>query len=391
MNIPISKPYFDNEDKEIIQKPLESGWVVQGPFVREFEESFAKFIKMSYAIATSSCTTALHLGLVAMGIKRGDKVVVPSFTYVASANAIEYVGAIPVFCDISLETFNIDTDKLKEILQNNSDIKAIMPVHLFGLCANMTEIMKLAKEYDVKVIEDCACGFDSWILNKHCGSFGDCGCFSFHPRKALSTGEGGMVVTHNEILNKHIRSLRDHGASKSDLERHLKSDGFLLPEFNEVGFNYRMTDIQGALGVSQMKKSKLLMDKRREIANKYNESLKDIKEIQTPQAPQGYIHGYQSYVVLFGANMNPTLKEVEDLGKRRIFIMRELEKCGIATRQGTHAVHTLGYYKNKYNIKNEDFLKSYAAQELSISLPLYPQMSNEEFDYVILNLKRILA
>lgn len=391
MNIPISKPYFDNEDKEIIQKPLESGWVVQGPFVKEFEESFAKFIKMSHAIATSSCTTALHLGLVAMGIKREDKVVLPSFTYVASANAIEYVGAIPVFCDISLETFNIDTDKLKEILQNNSDIKAIMPVHLFGLCANMTEIMKLAKEYDVKVIEDCACGFDSWILNKHCGSFGDCGCFSFHPRKALSTGEGGMVVTHNESLNKHIRSLRDHGASKSDLERHLKSDGFLLPEFNEVGFNYRMTDIQGALGVSQMKKSRFLMDKRREIANKYNQSLKDIKEIQTPQAPQGYIHGYQSYVVLFGANMNPALKEVEDLGKRRIFIMRELEKCGIATRQGTHAVHTLGYYKNKYNIKNEDFLKSYAAQELSISLPLYPQMSNEEFDYVILNLKRILA
>ena len=208
VKIPISKPYFDEEDKNIIKKPLESGWVVQGPFVGEFEERFASFAKASFAIATSNCTTALHLGLIALGVGRGDKVIVPSFTYIASANAIEYVGAVPIFCDIDLESFNINLESLREILDKQSKIKAIMPVNLFGLCANMESIIEIAKKYNVKVIEDSACGFDSWIGSKHSGTFGDCGCFSFHPRKSLTTGEGGMLITNNSEIAQKVRSLR---------------------------------------------------------------------------------------------------------------------------------------------------------------------------------------
>lgn len=190
MNIPITKTIFGEEEKNAIVKPLETGWVVQGPYVAKFQELFASFTKVTYAHATSNCTTALHLGLEAMGIGSGDKVIVPSFTYVASANAVEYTGAEVIFCDINLKTFNIDETKLEKLIQSDPAIKAIMPVNLFGLCANMPHIMDLARKYNLKVIEDSACGFDGWIGDRHSGTFGDCGCFSFHPRKSICTGEG---------------------------------------------------------------------------------------------------------------------------------------------------------------------------------------------------------
>jgi len=392
MKIPITKTYFDNCEKEMIVKPLESGWVVQGPFVKEFESMFAEFCGVKYAIATSNCTTALHLGLEAMGIGGGDKVIVPSFTYVASANAVEYTGAEVVFCDINLRTFNIDETKLEEIIKNDSSIKAIMPVNLFGLCANMPYIMELAKKHNLRVIEDSACGFDGWIDGRHSGTFGDCGCFSFHPRKSICTGEGGMLVTNNEELANIVSKLRDHGASKTDLERHQQKGGLLLPEFKMRGYNYRMTDIQGALGVCQMKKQDYIMQKRRKIAKKYDKALADISSLVGPYTPENYLHGYQSYVCLFtnGANLeNITIGEIEELGKLRDKLMLNLEAHGISTRQGTHAVHVLEYYKTKYALNDGDYLMSYAGHKLSIALPLYASMTDEEFEYVVDNIKRL--
>ncbi len=387
MKIPISKPYFDSNDKESIIKPLESGWVVQGPFVQEFEQCFAAFTQMPYALALSSCTTALHLGLVSLGVGKGDCVIVPSFTYVASANAIEYTGATPIFCDIDLKSFNIDIESLKHILQTHENIKAIMPVHLFGLCANMPEIMNLAKQYGLKVIEDSACGFDAWIGNKHSGSFGDCGCFSFHPRKAISTAEGGMLITSNEHIFRQVKSLRDHGASKSDLQRH--NGGSLLPEFNVLGYNYRLTDIQGALGVTQMQKADYIMQQRRKIAQYYDDALKQFCAFVLPQTAEGYIHGYQSYVILFEGNIDSKQAIDKSNHKRNIF-MDTLEQMGVATRQGTHAVHTLGFYKNKYGLHDEDYLMSYAADRLSIALPLYAGMSDRACEYVLDCIKKAL-
>lgn len=393
MNIPITKTIFGDEEKEAIVKPLETGWVVQGPNVAKFQNMFADFTGSKYAHAASNCTTALHLGLEAMGITKGDKVIVPSFTYVASANAVEYTGAEVVFCDIDLKTFNIDETKLEEIIKKDSSIKAIMPVNLFGLCANMPYIMELAKKYNLKVIEDSACGFDGWIGDKHSGTFGDCGCFSFHPRKSICTGEGGMLITDNEDIANKVSQLKDHGASKSDLQRHKEKGGSLLPDFTMRGYNYRMTDMQGALGVCQMDRKEYIMNGRREVASKYDEVLKDISQLVSPYIPENYKHGYQSYVCIFtdGEDIsNLTKEQIDRINIKRNIFMEKLEEMTIATRQGTHAVHTLGYYKNKNNFKDEDFLMSYAADRLSIALPLYAGMTNEEFDYVISNIKEAL-
>ena len=391
MKIPISKPYFDECEKENIVKPLESGWVVQGKYVGEFEKLFALHAKTPFGHATTSCTTALHLSLVALGIGAGDKVIIPSFTYIATANAVEQTGASLVFCDISLDTFNIDETKIQEIIKNDPSIKAIIPVHLFGLCANMPYIVKLAKKYNLKVIEDSACGFDAWIGNQHSGTFGDVGCFSFHPRKSLCTGEGGMIITNDEALHLKISQLKDHGASKSDMLRH-EEGGSLLPEFNFAGFNYRMTDMQGALGVCQMAKANEIMSKKRAIAKKYDEAIKELDFLQSPRFSENYIHGYQSYVCIFTDNeniQNLNKAMIDAINIKRNIFMQKLEAKGIATRQGTHAVHTLGFYKEKYSLQDEDFSMSYAADRLSIAFPLYPQMSNEEFDYIIMQLKAI--
>lgn len=393
MNIPITKTIFGDEEKEAIVKPLETGWVVQGPNVAKFQNMFADFTGSKYAHATSNCTTALHLGLEAMGITKGDKVIVPSFTYVASANAVEYTGAEVVFCDIDLKTFNIDETKLEEIIKKDSSIKGIMPVNLFGLCANMPYIMELAKKYNLKVIEDSACGFDGWIGDKHSGTFGDCGCFSFHPRKSICTGEGGMLITDDEDIANKVSQLKDHGASKSDLQRHKEKGGSLLPDFTMRGYNYRMTDMQGALGVCQMDRKEYIMNGRREVASKYDEVLKDISQLVSPYIPENYKHGYQSYVCIFtdGEDIsNLTKEQIDRINIKRNIFMEKLEEMTIATRQGTHAVHTLGYYKNKNNFKDEDFLMSYAGDRLSIALPLYAGMTNEEFDYVISNIKEAL-
>lgn len=392
MKIPITKPYFDKEEKDATNSVLDSGWVVQGPYVEEFERLFAEFIGARYAQAVSNCTTALHLALDILGINSNDKVIVPSFTYIASANAVGYTGAEVVFCDIDLQTFNIDVNHVEKLLANDKDrrIKVIMPVHLFGLCADMPKIMELAKRYNLRVVEDSACGLDAWIGKRHSGTSGDVGCFSFHPRKAITTGEGGMIVTDNEEIASKVTSLRDHGAAKTDLQRHKEKGGSLLPEFNIRGYNYRMTDLQGAIGVCQMKKARYIFNKRREIAKRYDEALKDIGGLITPYLPEDYTHGYQSYVCLFtnGEDIsNISIKKINEINKKRNEFMEKLEINGIATRQGTHAVHTLGYYKNRYNLNAEDYINSYAADRLSIALPLYAKMTDKEQDYVVENVK----
>jgi perosamine synthetase len=388
MKIPITKPLFDDCEKESIVKPLETGWVVQGPFVREFEQLFASFTGAAYAAAVSNCTTALHLGLEALGIGRGDAVIVPSFTYVASQNSVETTGAEVVFADIDLKTFNIDTRHVERLLEadKSKKIKAVMPVNLFGLMADLPRIMEIAAHYGIKVIEDSACGFDARIDGKHSGTFGDCGCFSFHPRKAITTGEGGMVITNNESLAENVSRLRDHGAGKSDFSRHGEKGGSLLPEFDVRGFNYRMTDFQGAVGVCQMKKAPANLEQRRCWAKRYDEALKGNRMLLAPSVPENYTHGYQSYVCLFtdGKDIsNLTIDTIDALNIKRNEWMFRLEDKGIATRQGTHAVHTLGYYRNKYGLTPKDHIYSYAADRLSITLPLYATMTEEEFEYVI--------
>ena len=386
MRIPITKPLFGEEERKTILEPLESGWIVQGPKVAEFESRFAEFTGAAHAIATSSCTTALHLALIALGIGYGDEVILPSFTFVATANAVEYTGAKPVFCDIDINNFNIDVNEIEKKLTGRT--KAIIPVHLFGLSADMKPLSEIAKRFGLYVVEDAACGLGSYYQGTHVGTFGDAGCFSFHPRKAITTGEGGMIITRHPHLMVTFRSLRDHGASKSDLVRHVDLGGSLLPEFNRLGYNYRMTDIQGALGVAQMKSAAKIIATRIARAERYHRLLKEDEWLQIPECPKGYIHSYQSYVGLLKLKGKTSIQEVLFLNRKRNAMMERLGAAGIAVRQGTHAVHLLGYYREKYHLKPEDCIRSFAAEQLSMTLPLYPQMTDEEQDEVIGEIKK---
>lgn len=392
MKIPITKPYFGEEEKKAVCDVLESGWLVQGPKVAEFERMVCEYTGAKFARASTSCTTSLHLALLALGIGSEDEILVPSFTYIASANAIEYTGARPVFVDVDLKTFNIDPQKVEEYLEqakkHGSRVRGIMPVHLFGLSADMGPIMEIAKEYSLFVVEDAACALGSLHNTTHAGTFGEAGCFSFHPRKPITTGEGGMLTTNNPEIAAKVQSLRDHGAAVSDIARHEKGD-FLLPAFDMLGYNYRMTDIQGAIGIEQMKKFPWILERKTEKARRYDEELKGLDWLRIPYVPNRCKHTYQSYVALIidSEFEEPSVKRIEDLHRLRNGIMAGLEKRGVATRQGTHAVHTLSYYQKKYGLKDEDYLNSLAADRLSMAIPLYPQMTDEEQEYVITEIK----
>ncbi|WLT31797.1 DegT/DnrJ/EryC1/StrS aminotransferase family protein [Geothrix sp. PMB-07] len=388
MPIPITRPCFDETEFELVRKPLESGWLVQGPYVAEFERLFGAFTGAPFAKATSNCTTALHLALEGLGIGPGDRVIVPSFTYIASANAVEYTGARVAFCDIDLATFNLDLNQAEALLEADGGrtIRAIMPVHLFGLCVDMPRVMDLARRYQLKVVEDAACGLGARLGGQHAGTFGDAGCFSFHPRKSITTGEGGMVTTADGRLAGTLSSLRDHGAGKSDLQRHQEEGGSLLPGFAARGYNYRMTDLQGALGVAQMGKVARILEARTTLAARYDAALQGCGALSPTLVPPGHVHGYQSYVCLYhgGEAVDQlSLAGVDRLNRRRNTLMARLESLGIATRQGTHAVPTLEYYQARYGLADADFPKAYAADRLSIALPLYVGMTDGEFNLVV--------
>lgn len=385
MTIPITKPFFGPEELRAVQEPLEKGWVVQGPYVKEFEDRFSAFTGADHSIATSSCTTALHIAVAALGLKPGDEVIVPAFTWVATANVVEYMGAKPVFCDIDLATFNMSTDRIDALVTDRT--AGIIPVHLFGLCADMSPILAAARRHKLWVVEDAACALGGWYGGAHAGTMGDMGCFSFHPRKSITTGEGGMITTAQAKLDKLCRSLRDHGASKSDHQRHTESGGFLLSDYDVLGFNYRMTDIQGSLGCAQMDRAGWILERRRMIAERYDEMLAELDWLQTPRVPHGSVHGYQSYVCLMQPEQ-PAPENLDRLNARRNQLMARMESDGVSTRQGTHAAHLQGYYRHKYGIAPGDFPNAWIADRLSLSLPLYAQMTEAEQDEVVAALKR---
>ncbi|HEY3113544.1 MAG TPA: DegT/DnrJ/EryC1/StrS family aminotransferase [Gemmatimonadaceae bacterium] len=379
MRIPITKAIFDETDLSLIQEPLRSGWVVQGKFVKQFEDLFSGMVSARHSIATSSCTTALHIAVAALGLKPDDEVLVPAFTWIATPNCVEYMGARPVFVDVDLHTFNIDVNQIERHITPRT--KGIIPVHLFGLSADMTPIMEIAARHGLWVVEDAACGFDSWYKGKHVGTFGKFGTFSFHPRKAITTGEGGMLTTDSDSLASLARTLRDHGASRSDLDRHQQRYSFLLAEYRHLGFNFRLTDIQGALGVAQMNKAARIMAERREAATRYDRLLADTSWLALPHRPRDYVHGFQSYVCLYQPEA-PNLTNGDKLSAQRNAIMGALEQRGIITRQGTHAPPHLSYYAEKYSISPEQYPNAYLAEHLTITLPLYAGMTEVESEQV---------
>ncbi|MCP4922466.1 MAG: DegT/DnrJ/EryC1/StrS family aminotransferase, partial [bacterium] len=278
--IPIAIPSLGEEEWQAMREPLLSGWITQGPKVSEFEKKFAQEHQVRHALATTSCTTALHLGLEALGIGPGDEVIVPAFTWVATANVVLYCGATPVFCDVDTDTFNIKVEDIASKI--TSKTKAIIPVHLFGLCANMDAIREIIPSH-VKILEDAACAAGAFYKDRPAGSLGDMAAFSFHPRKSITTGEGGMLTTNDSGLAQSSEIMRNHGAEVSEEVRHSSPRPHMLPDFKTLGFNYRMTDLQAAIGLVQLEKLHSFILERQKWADYYKDSLKELSWL-TPQS-----------------------------------------------------------------------------------------------------------
>jgi len=380
LKIPISRTDLSETEINSVLEPLGTGWLVQGPKVREFEEKWSAFTEARNSIAVTSCTSALHLSLAALGFGSGDEAIVPAFTWISTANVIEHLGGKVVFCDIDLKSFNLDLDQIESKISPNT--KAILPVHLFGLPVNMEPVLALAKKHDLWVVEDAACGFGSRFKEKHVGTFGHTGCFSFHPRKAITTGEGGMITTDDDLLAEKLRRLRDHGAAMTDLQRHLGPRPYLLADHPEAGYNHRMTDLQGALGAAQMYRAGDIVAKRQSLARKYDQAFESLGWLRTPLVHHDQEHGYQSYPCLF---MPEEIERgnITETNHLRNQWMDHLQKNGISTRPATHAIHLLNFYQEKYQLKPEDFPNAYAADQCSISLPLFHGLTEEEQLYVI--------
>lgn len=374
--IPISLPVTGQEEWEALKEPLMSGWLTSGPKVREFEQLFAERHGVKHALAVTSATTALHLALVALGIKEGDEVIVPAFTWVSTANVVLYCGAKVVFVDIDPLTYNIDPADLRKRI--TSKTKAIIPVHLFGLCADMDKIKEIAG--NIPLIEDGACAAGASYKGTPAGGLGTIGCFSFHPRKSVTTGEGGMITTNDDELAEIMGMLRNHGASISEEQRHHGAKPYMLPDFNDLGYNYRMTDLQGAVGVVQIKKLDQFINEREIWAGFYTKELDSIPWLRTPKHGADYKHGWQSFVTFVDETKSPASRNE---------IMELLQQQGISTRPGTHAIHMLNFYKEKFNIQASDYPGAQAANNYSMSIPLHNRMVAEDFDYVVSVIKAL--
>ena len=367
--IPIARPSFGVEEEQAVLDVLRSGWVSQGPRVAEFERKFAEYVGAPHAVAVSSCTTALHLALLAAGVKPGDEVLCPSLSFIATANAIVYAGAIPVFVDIDKATYNIDPNCIENAITPRT--KAILVVHQIGLPAALAEISEIALRHGLQVVEDAACAIGSEYKGQRIGApYGSMACFSFHPRKVLTTGEGGMITTADEETAARLRRLRQHGMSVSDLARHGSTE-VVIESYDEVGYNYRMTDLQAAIGLVQLQRLEGMLAKRRALASRYSARLASLSWLALPQTPTDCRHNFQSYMALLKSDSPITRDQ----------LMQELLDRGVSSRRGIMAIHReLPYRGETWDVR---LPVTNLVTDTAIVLPLFTEMTEEEQDYVI--------
>ncbi len=376
MKIPVAKPYLGKEEAQSAYDTILTNWVTQGPRVQELEEKFALYTGAKYAVALSNCTTALHLSMIVAGIKEGDEVICPSMSYIATANSIMYVGAKPVFAEVESATFNIDVKHAEKLITPKT--KAILIVHQVGLPADIDAFKNLCDKHNLKLIEDAACAAGSGYKGKKIGSHSDLVCFSFHPRKVITTGDGGMITTNNEAYYNRLKLLRQHGMSVNDRVRHT-STTVINEDHLEVGYNYRLTDIQAAVGIKQLERLDWIIGERRKIADQYNAVFKNYDFIRLPAEPEHYFTNWQSYILYLKDN-SPV---------KRNDLMQLLLDRGISTRRGVMTSHRETAYKNHKLVAPLPVSEN--ACDNSIVIPLYVPMSQEEVQYVIDNTKEILS
>ncbi len=368
--IPLTRPYFGQEEIDEIRKVLDSGWVAQGPKVQEFEGMVAEYIGVRHAVAVTNCTAALHLALLALGVSPGDDVLVADYTFPATGHAVLYCGARPVFIDIDPRTYNIDPGLIEESI--TSKTRAIVPVHTFGQPAAMDAILTIANDHDLAVVEDAACALGARYRGRYAGTMGDVGCFSFHARKGITTGEGGMLVTDRDDIAAKARHLAVFGMTTAwDREQR---NAFTIPVFSDVGYNYKMSDITAAVGVAQMRRLDAFIERRRALARHWDRSLELISGITRPYVDPDVTAIYQAYVALV------------DRGIDRNRLITELQRQGIQTQIGTYASHIQPVYGPR-----EPCNHSLDIYNRGIALPLHVSLTENEIDIIGRALKDILG
>jgi dTDP-4-amino-4,6-dideoxygalactose transaminase len=373
MNIPITRPAVGREEADAAAEAVLSGWLSQGPRVQELEAAVAAYTGAKHAIATSNCTTALHLSLIAAGVGPGDEVICPSFSFIATANSILHAGATPVFVDIEPRSYTIDPARVEATITHRT--RAIVPVDQIGLAADMPAILEIARRRGLAVVEDAAPSLGATVGEGRVGSLGDFTCFSFHPRKSITTGEGGVITTDDDEDAALLRVLRSHGASTSDLERH-RSGTTSIEEYDDLGYNYRMSDIQAAIGVVQMRRLDGILAERRRLAERYNLLLAAEPTVSPPHEPPGRRHTYQSYCVRLARGVD------------RQRVMEQMAQKGIATRRGVMAIHLEPLYRRLS--PGVRLPETERASAETLLLPLFAGLTDTEQDYVVESLREAL-
>lgn len=375
--IRLTIPSIEQDDLDAVRAVLQTGFLVQGAQVAAFEEAVAAYVGVNYAVAVSNCTAALHLALLALDVRPGDLVVTTAYSWPATANVVELCGAQPVFVDICPDTFNMDPAALADVLERlmvNPEtarrVKAILPVHAFGQLAAMPAILDLAARYALPVVEDAACALGATLAGRQAGAWGVMGCFSFHPRKAITTGEGGIVTTNDPVLARKVKMLRNHG-----LDPDAPTPEFLMP-----GFNYRLTEFQGALGLTQLAKLERIIAVRRERAARYTALLAG-SPFQPPVVAVGHVPVYQSYVALLP----------RDLAPRRAELIQTLKAQGIETTIGTWHIPLIAYYRMRYGYRPGDFPAADEVFARALTLPLHEMLTEAEQAQVVAALCQIVA
>ncbi len=369
--IPIAVPYVDEREAQAVERVIQSGWLTQGPRVAEFEAKMAEACGTRFAVAVSNCTTALHLAFLALDIGPGDEVICPSMSFIATANSIRHAGATPVFAEVDERTYNLDPAAAQAAITPRT--KAILVVHQIGLPADIEAFHRLGLNHGLEIVEDAACAIGSCYKGQPIGAHSEMACFSFHPRKVLSTGEGGMITTDNPAYVDRLRLLRQHGMGTSDAVRH-SAPRVVIEEYLCLGYNYRMTDMQAAMGIVQLEKLDEIIQRRRALARRYDAALASHPWLLPPYVPEYAEPNFQSYAV--------RLAPAAPLSRNDL--MEYLLDQGIATRRGIMLAHREAPYCGQATLP-----RSERASDESLLLPLYPGLTDADQDYIIEKLHAI--
>lgn len=376
------RPYIGEEEIQEVVDTLRSGWLTTGPKTKQFEKEFTSYIGSKHAITVNSGTAALHLALDAIGLKQGERVILPTMTFAATAEAVIYFKAKPVLVDCQKDTFNIDLDQVEEYLDKNPyKVKAIIPVHVAGQPCEMDRVLEIAKRFNLKVIEDAAHALSAKYKERVIGRIGDIAAFSFYVTKSITTGEGGMVTTDDDEYAEMIRTMSLHGISKDAWKRYT-SEGSWYYEILRAGYKYNMTDIASAIGIHQLRKCDWFYEKRKEIAQMYTRAFKEMEEIQEPVVKPYIQHAWHLYIIQLN---------LEKLTIDRARFIQEMKNRNIGTSVHFIPLHMHPYYRKMYGYKPEDFSGAKYVYERIVSLPIYPKMKKKDVEDVVWAVKNIVA